>query len=45
VIFWDIGRACLVAVLDMINANPQPRVAQVQNVKGDMLYWLMDQRQ
>jgi len=25
--FFDIGRACLVAVLDMINSNPQPRVS------------------
>ena len=43
--FCDIGRACLVAVLDMINSNPQPRVSQVQNVKGDLLYGLMDMRE
>lgn len=37
-IFHDIGRACLVAVLDMIYANPNPRVSSMSDVKSDLTY-------
>ena len=44
IILHDIGRACLVAVLDLINANPFPRLSSVMQVKDDLLYELMDRR-
>ena len=44
-IFSDIGRACMVAVLDLIYQNPQPRVQSVQQLKGELLYRIMEDRE
>lgn len=37
-IFHDIGRACMVSILDMIYANPNPRINSMSAVKADLAY-------
>ena len=35
----------MVAILDLIFLNPQPRVQSVQQIKGDLLYKIMGDRE
>ena len=44
-IFKDIGKACLISVLDLIHANPYPRVISVTQTKGDLIYELIASRE